>query len=433
MLKTFILKNGIKVATYSVPQMRSIYLRQDVKGGSIFDHAETSGTAHYMEHILVQGIPSLPTVEDFSDYIEGIAGSYAASTSIDDINFGISAPVTKIREVLKIGGEVFFEPLFAPDAIEREREAVMQEIRQRQDSLGYKNYQFKINHRYKGDHPLKLDTGGTLQSVANIKREDLVGYWSKFFQGKNTHLVLVGGFEDSEGKKLIEGAFEKFPAGKKFVGFPKLTNNDFTSKTVAIREDKELKACYVDLSFPSVYDSLPLEIRIRQGVIKSIFGNLRSSRLYRLLRQKKGLVYDVGITSASYYSFGYGDIYTQVAADRLDEVLGLVIAELKAFIASGPTKEELEFAVNYTNSRSLMSFDNPSSIANWIEGELLWEDKIHLPEDYIKASSQITVKSLIEFMQKYWDFAKLNLTIQGPIENSKKNLDKYKEMIKGLK
>lgn len=87
MLKTFILKNGIRIATYSIPQTRSIYLSQSVKGGSIFDNERTSGLAHFMEHIICQGIPSLPNVEAFSDFIESLAGHYNATTYITRVNF----------------------------------------------------------------------------------------------------------------------------------------------------------------------------------------------------------------------------------------------------------------------------------------------------------------------------------------------------------
>ena len=138
MLKQFELKNGLKVVTYSIPQMRSVFLAISVKGGSVFDSPETSGAAHFMEHILVQAIPSFPTVEQLSSFMESLAGGYNASTSFGNIRFNASAPAIYTDDLLKIAGEVFYEPLFKEDDIERERGAVLQEISQRKIHLDIK-------------------------------------------------------------------------------------------------------------------------------------------------------------------------------------------------------------------------------------------------------------------------------------------------------
>src|SRR5260221_4883568 len=112
MLKTFILKNGLKVASYQIPQMRSVFINLGVKGGAIVDSPQTSGAAHFMEHILVQAIPSFPNVELLSDFVEGLAGSYNASTTPQSIHFHASIPATHLDDILKIAAEAFYQPLF---------------------------------------------------------------------------------------------------------------------------------------------------------------------------------------------------------------------------------------------------------------------------------------------------------------------------------
>ena len=112
MLQTITLKNGIKVATFSVPQMKSVYISIAVKAGSIFDTKKTSGTAHFMEHILFEGTPSFPNIEALSDYIESLAGTYNASTESQIIKFYINGPINHVEDLVKITSEVFFEPLF---------------------------------------------------------------------------------------------------------------------------------------------------------------------------------------------------------------------------------------------------------------------------------------------------------------------------------
>jgi len=72
MLNTLTLPNGLKVATYNLPSLKSIHLRISVKGGSLVENPDNNGVAHFMEHMLVQGIPSYETAEIFSRFIEGL-------------------------------------------------------------------------------------------------------------------------------------------------------------------------------------------------------------------------------------------------------------------------------------------------------------------------------------------------------------------------
>lgn len=432
MLRTFTLKNGLKVATYSIPEMRSVHIGIAFKGGSIFDTSRTSGLTHLMEHLLVQGIPSLPNVEDFSDYVEGLAGGYNAVTYSQSVRFHMNAPAAHLEDSLRITAEVSFEPLFLTEAIEREKCAVMEEIKQREDALWYKRWKFFVSQRYKKGHPLLLDTAGSIGVVEKLNREDLVKHWKKFFIPKNGYLVVVGGLDNETAAKLIRNYFEKYQIAGDFPGFPKLTENDLSEKKVAIRSDESLRSCYIDMNFPSVSDQATLKERLPRILIKNILGNLRGSRLYRLLRQRRGLVYDVGIDSSSHQYFGYENIYCQVAKDNLGEVIRLIVQELAAFVKSGPTAEELAFAKEHAKNRILMQFDHPSAIADWISGDLMWEDKIYTPEEYAGLINKVSAEDIKKFMQKYWDFDKLNLVIQGAVKNSKKNVDKFSKILEEL-
>lgn len=433
MFQTFTLRNGLKVATFSIPQMRSISLNMEVKSGSLFDTPATNGIAHYMEHLLVQGIPFLPDVTAFSNYIEGFAGSYGASTGSEGIDFNMHGPVGKIDDILRISSEVFFQPLFPPDAIERERGAIKEEIRARQDELGFKLSKFYRQARYRKGHPVLLDIGGEISAVESLTRADLLKFWARFFTPANTHLVMVGGFNNSEAKKLIKQYFGNYEKGPAFIGYPKLTNSDYTPRSISINYDSKLKSCYVDLSFASLIGESAIEDRVSQAMIGNILGRLRSSRLYKLLRQQKGLVYTVGAGQSSYRTFGNFYVTTEVTKDKLDEVLDLIIKELVGMYLHGPTTEELEFAKNYSINKTLMSWDHPSNIAGWIMSDLMWEDKNETPEEHVKIVQKVTVEDTIKLMRKHWDFKKLIMVIQGPVQNSKANRDKFAKMLDDLK
>ncbi len=434
MLQTLKLDNGISVVTYNIPGLRSFHLGINVKGGSLGEPKEKSGIAHFMEHMLVQGIPSYKNAEELSSFVESIAGSYRATTSFLTVAFSIFVPISHLEDAVQIASEVFFKPLFPEEALEKERHAVINEIKQDEDAKTFKINQFFKNVRYTKESPLKLRVGGTMETVQKLTREDLVQYWTTHFLPENTYISIIGSFKDEELQTILTKYFGGVKSSQQFQGYPELSNSkDLSTYKVALRTDKELKVNYLDLTFPSLPLDTDLLTRIKQNIAFIILGNLRSSRLFKLLRYQKGLVYGVSTGDAAFPGTGYGYVSSEVASEHLDEVLTLIVQTLSEYMKNGPISEEVEVTKNYLSNNWLMAFDNPSSISSWIKGELLWRDKIRLPEEYIELIKDITPKDLVKVMQTYWDMKNLNLIIQGPITDSKEQVEKYTEMVKDLK
>ncbi len=109
-----------------------------VKGGSIVESPDKNGLAHFMEHMMVQGSPSFKDAQVLSNYIESMAGRYGASTSRFLVHYYISLPFSKLDNALQITKETFFEPSFPTEALEKERHAVFNELKQHNDSKWYK-------------------------------------------------------------------------------------------------------------------------------------------------------------------------------------------------------------------------------------------------------------------------------------------------------
>lgn len=432
MLSTFSLHNGVRVATYSLPSLKSIHVRVSVKGGSIVESKANNGVAHFMEHMLVQGIPSYPTAEVFSRYIEGLAGSYGAFTERLLVGFNITVPATHVEEAIQIAGEVFYEPIFAPDAIEKERTAIIDEVEQRKDSHLHKISKYFLTSRFRKDHPLLLDGGGSVNILKKLRRNDLIEYWQKYFFPENTYIHVSGNFSDDSLRFFLNKYFGMQKSTGRKVAFPLLDKEDFDSKRISIRRDVSLNTCYVDFTFPSLGLCDDLRTRLKQNLALVILGQLRNSRLFRLLRYQRGLVYDVRAGSNSYPGLGYVYVSLESGKQNLDEALQLIIDEVASFIHSGPSEEELAFAKNYLTSQWLMTFDHPSSIAGWVESHLLWDEKGMLPEDYALLIKDVTATDIVEFMACHWDLTKTNLNIQGPITNSKVSRQNYTQMLRKL-
>lgn len=432
MLKSLTLKNGIHVATYNLPQLKSVHVQVSVKGGSIVETKENNGIAHFIEHMLVQGIPSYPDAEALSSYVESLAGTYSAYTQLLKTGFSITLPASCLEDALHITSEIFFEPLFEEDAIEKEREAVLDEVTQDLDSHFYKINDFFLKMRFAASSALVLHTAGSPKAIKKLTREELIAFWSKYFVPKNTYVLITGNFNEQALENLLIKYFDQYRGETELDCFEEISSKDLDKGRVAIRYDKDLHTVYMDLTIPAMNLGNPIEDRIKQNLATLLLGRLRNSRLFRLLRYQKGLLYSVTAGQSVLPGVGYIHISSEIPPGHVEEVTGLIIDEIKKFIEDGPGLAELEFAKNFLTNQWLMAFDHPSSIADWIEGDLLWEESVKLPEDYSALIKNTKPKDLTRIIKKYWNCSNINLTLQGAIQNSEENVKKYTTILKTL-
>lgn len=93
--------------------------------------------------------------------------------------------------------------------------------------------------------------------------------------------------------------------------------------------------------------------------------------------------------------------------------------EIDKLAANGVTQKEIELFRNYMNSLTLMRFDNPESIAYFFGSQVLDEEKIWFPEDFIRESKKIKKGELDRLAKDLIDYSKVNISLFGNIPPKK--------------
>jgi predicted Zn-dependent peptidase len=141
------LENDAKFIFYFNPELEGIYLKTSIKAGRLNDPENKLGLTHLLEHILGEGTQNFPSSEILASYIEERAGSYNLTTSRSEISFNLSLPKKYLKEAIKISKEIFFDPLF--NNFEKEKQIVIQEIKDKITSIGYELRIFELQSRFK--------------------------------------------------------------------------------------------------------------------------------------------------------------------------------------------------------------------------------------------------------------------------------------------
>lgn len=418
MLKTLTLQNGLKVASYALSGKHSLYLSLSVHCGSLYESSEESGLAHFLEHILAEGIPSLPSAAEISSFIEDRAGSYNLTTSRGRINFWVSLPKDYLGDALKIAKELFFEPLFDEKAIEKEKQAVYHEIRSKIDQEFYKFWVFWKQNRYTAENPLQRMTVGSLETVGNLTRDQVINFWKKYFLVNNCSLTVVGGFDHGELEKKVVTIFGGLKKGPE-TPYVKLSEKLLSSRRTVFEKRSDLANNKLSFSWGSIgFDKKFRDEFTLEDVADRTLASMASSRLHRKLRAEAGLVYGVWFSRERYHGLGFSEIESRVSSENLEKVSKIIYAEILDIYENGVTKEEFNRVIKYKINRSLMSQDHPGAMAQWIEDDLFSYDVIEMPADYVSRISKFHHSQVADHVKKYWDLDKLNLMAQGPADES---------------
>ncbi len=302
-------------------------------------------------------------------------------------------------------------PRFDADPVARIRAQVLSKIEQDQEDPGYRARRKAMETAFKG-HPYARPSSGTLESVANITRDDLKGFVARRFARDNLLISVVGDIQVDELKILLDAAFSDLPANAAPWKVAKVTPDlrggvDVTQMKVGqsaiqfaqpgiLRDDPDFYTAYV--------------LNYITG------GGTFVSRLYDEVREKRGLAYSIysylmPMEAGAAIMGGSG-----TANARAAETVATIRDVWAKFAAEGPTLSELTDAKTYLTGAFPLRFTSSSAIAGTLvamQEDGLGIDYIDKRNGYIEA---VTFEDAKRVAKSLYQPDKLSFFIAGQPE-----------------
>jgi zinc protease len=127
-----VLANGNELVSLSLPDAPLVCLDLWCRAGSVFETAEESGMAHFLEHMVFKGSTSLAAGE-FDRRVEALGGSSNAATGFDDVHYHVLIPPQAAPEALELLLDLVLRPRLDGEAFAMERQVVLEELAQSED------------------------------------------------------------------------------------------------------------------------------------------------------------------------------------------------------------------------------------------------------------------------------------------------------------
>jgi len=326
-------------------------------GGASQDEADKAGTAHLAADMLDEGAGDIDS-KTFHERLENHAIEMTFQVGRDYLHGSLRALNEHRDEAFDLLRLTLTRPRFDADAIERVRGqelASLQRDTTNPNDLASRRW---WETAFPG-HPYGRETKGTLESMPRITVDDLRDYVRRAFARNELTVSIVGDVDAKTAGELVDRAFAGLP--------PK---NDL--KSVAIAKPAGLgRRIVINVDVPQAVVTFGGQGIARNDpdfmaayIVNHILGGGSfSSRLYKEVREKRGLAYGVSDSLVWFKRAAVMLGGTATQADRTADALAVIEQEIKRMAADGPTPDELAAAKSFLKGSYALALDTSAKIA----------------------------------------------------------------------
>ena len=206
-----VLANGAQLVSLPLVDAPLVCLDFWCQAGSVFEAADESGMAHFLEHMVFKGSRSLAAGE-FDRRIEALGGSSNAATGFDDVHYHVLIPPSAAEEALALLLDLVLEPRLDAEAFAMERQVVLEELAQSEDQPEEVAVQQLLAMACPG-HAYGQPILGRREALLAHDPEAMARFHRRLYGGGRCVLALAGGLEgDGLEERLAAGPLAALPA-----------------------------------------------------------------------------------------------------------------------------------------------------------------------------------------------------------------------------
>ncbi len=286
----FRLANGLTVIHQHLPATPVVMVDVWVRAGAIAEPDEWSGMAHFLEHMIFKGTPTLaPCV--FDSVIESRGGVANAATSHDYAHFFITTAAQYLGDTLPPLADLLLHAAIPDEEFFRERDVVLEEIRSCYDSPDWQGFQALSESVYQR-HPYGRSVLGTEAQLMTFSPQQMRDFHSTHYQPENMTVVIVGGVEQETALNLVNQSFENFAPPtecpkSEVEAEPPITGIRRQELYLPRLEQARLLMAWIGPGVDQLRDAYGLDL------LSVLLADGRSSRLVRDLREERRLVQNI--------------------------------------------------------------------------------------------------------------------------------------------
>ena len=349
---------GVKawlVEDYAVPLLSLDFA---FKGGSAQDPPGKTGATTMLAALFDEGAGSLDS-QAFQQAMDEKAVEISFNCDRDYIGGRMRTLIRNVDRAAELLRLAINAPRLDEAPIARVREQLSAGLRHEANDPGSLAGRTWRARSFPG-HPYGAPSNGTLESLPGIERADLATLGRNLVTRGALYVGIVGAIDAERAAALIDLVFADLPATG---AMTEIKDASFSGAGTIEIVDLDVPQSTIRFGRPSLarhdpdYMTSVLLAHILGG------GTGLSSRLFREVREKRGLAYSVStsVSTLDHASFLHGG--TSTKNERAKESLDVIAAEIEDLSSKGPTEDELVKGKKYLIGSYPLRFDTSAKIA----------------------------------------------------------------------
>jgi zinc protease len=214
-IETFRLENGLRVALAPDHTVPAVSVNLWYRVGSAHEPLGRTGFAHLFEHMLFQGSANVRANEHF-ELIQRAGGTLNGSTWLDRTNYYETVPANYLELALWLEADRMGHllPAMTQEKLDTQRDVVKNERRWSVDNQPYGTWWERLPAlAYPPGHPFHHSLMGSFEDLDAATLDDVRAFFALHYSPDNAVLSIVGDFDSSDARQLVERHFATIPAG----------------------------------------------------------------------------------------------------------------------------------------------------------------------------------------------------------------------------
>lgn len=391
------LENGLTLIHQHIPTTPVVVADIWIDAGAALEPPEWAGMAHFLEHMVFKGTEQLPP--GMFDYvIEAHGGLSNAATSHDYAHFYMTLAAESLPESLPHLADLVLHAAIPADEFVRERQVVLEEIRQAQDDPDWVGFQ-ALSEQVFPVHAYGRSVLGTEALLNQRSPEDMRCFHQSHYQPENMTVVITGGISLASTLEMVRHSFRAFASPGKCPQRPANRVEPWWGVRHQVLpvpriEQARLMMAWLGPGVNALTDACGMDL------LAALLTEGRSSRLVRELREERQWVMDIVGGFSLQRDCSLFTIQTWLAPDRVDAVEALICDRIAALAEVPISEEELSRAKRLLLNDFAFSTETPGQVA----GLYGYYSIVAAPEDSYTYPSRIqahTPASLAALAKKF--------------------------------
>lgn len=402
---THALPNGLRLVGQRMPSLASVTFGFQVPAGIRDEPDNRLGLTYLLADMLFQGTETR-NVRQLTEAFEALGARKGGENAMEFARYSAQIVANRFDATLDLFADVMLHSAIPQDEFQQMRAVQLQDIRRRDDEPMRRIFDLVRERFFAGSH-LGRRGLGLRETVEALTAEDLRAFYHARYQPEGALFAIAGDFDWDHVVERVTALFGGWggaaPASSTALPAPK------TGVSVEIIEGNQE---HIGMAFPfPIYGDPDY---YAANVAMEILGGGMTSRLFREVREKRGLVYSVSAMFAPNGEYGAGYLYAGTSPEKSPETVKVLLDELRLLQSDGVTEEELSRAKTQLKSELVMRGESSAARMGALARSWWFERKLTTIQELKAAVDAVTTEQILALMRRYPPTTPLVIGAIGP-------------------